>query len=284
MIRLLKRIIKSEAGQALPIVLALLVLGGLAIIPSLNYISTSLESGRSLKTGIKGIYAADAGIENVLWCLENSTTPVTELSETINQGNVSIETIDHGPFTLYFGELVQMGVHGEYLSVHGEIEWDGGAGAYKYTITVTWEPGGGTPTIHLVEVGARLPLGYSYQEGSAAEFGDNLSEDEPDETYDAEGAQLINWVFGTPLPSVSSSNPVEKQQFYLEGSGELDGDYAWVVANREDIGAVGEISGTLYTITATATDAATSQTTAQIVADIIEDSGITYVIQWQVSN
>jgi len=282
MTNFLKRIINDERGQALPIALALLVLGGLTIVPSLNYAATGLNSGRTIQEGMEGLYAADAGVENALWCLENGVSPVEQLSETINQVEVAIQTEDRGTYTLSFGELVQAGVHGEYLSVHGEIVWDGGAGAYKYTITVTWQPNSGVTVIHLEEVGARLPVGYSYQSGSAAVFADNLSIGEPDETLDAYGAYLLKWEFEPPLPSVSESDSVQKQAFYITGEGSLEGDYTWVIANREDIGEVGEITGTLYIITATATNPATSEVTAEIVADVVLDEGTLYIIAWQV--
>jgi hypothetical protein len=283
MVKLLKHIIRNQRGQALPIVLALLVLSGLAVVPSLNYVSTTLDSSRNIQSSVKGLYAADAGIENTLWCLEHEASPDEQLSESINQAGVAIQTETLGEYTLYFGELVQAGVHGDYLSVAGAIEWDGGAGAYKYTITVHWQPGSGSPTIHLEAVGAKLPLGYSYQDGSAADFDENLSTDEPDEVLDASGAWMLNWEFDTPRPSVSESNPVEKQEFFIDGEGELDGHYAWVVATSEDIGEVGEISGALYTITATATDSASGEVTAQIVAEVMVEAGTANVLAWQVT-
>jgi len=283
MTKFLKRIIRDQRGQVLPVVLALLVLGGLTIVPSLNYTATSINGNRNIQNGIKGIYAAEAGIENTLWCLENSVSPDESLAETINSANVSIVTESMGDFTLYFGEMVQAGVHGDYLSVSGAIEWDAVEDAYKYTITVHWQPGCGAPTIHLEAVGAKLPLGFSYQDGSTADFGDNLSDDEPDEVLDVSGAWMLNWEFSTPLPSVSESNQNAKQQFYLDGDGDLEDHYAWVVASSEDIGEVGEINGAMYTITATATDSATSEVTAEIIAEVMVQGGTASVIAWTVT-
>ncbi len=277
----LKKIIKNESGQVLPAVLALLVLGGLIVVPGLDYATTSLNSGRNIQRGIKGIYAAEAGIENALWCLGNGTSPDEQLAGTINQGEVGIQTADSGNYTLYFGKLVEAGGHSNYLGVDGEIVWDGGEGAYKYTITVTWQPEQGSPTIHLKEVGARLPVGYSYQWWSADDFEDNLSTYNPTWTLDTYGAYLLKWVLpGNPY--VSQSNPVATQEFYINGTGELEGDYTWVVASRGDIGEVGEVSGTLYTITSTATDPASCEVTAEIVADVVMDGGTACIVAWRV--
>ena len=284
MIRLLKQLIKSEAGQALPIVLALLVLGGLTIVPSLNYAATSLNSSRIINESIKGVYAADAGVEEALWNLSDNTTPPAQLTESVNQMDVSIQTEDKGVYTIVFGELVEAEGHSYYLGVVGDIEWDGGEGAYKYTITVTWQPGAGTPTIHLTDVGAKLPLGYEYKDDSADDFPANLSTDEPEEVQDGPGAWMLNWELDSPYPTVTETDPVETQVFYftyVTGTGELEGDYAWVVANRNDIDQVGEITGGLYVITAMATKGGV--TTAKIVADVMIVNGEVNIISWQVS-
>ena len=102
--KVLKQIIGDEKGQALPIVLALLVLGGLTITPTLNYATTILNSSQIVEKGVKGIYAADAGVEDALWCLENSILPPQELLGSINQMEVAIQTEETGTYTLYFGE------------------------------------------------------------------------------------------------------------------------------------------------------------------------------------
>jgi len=284
MLRLLKKILSGEKGQVLPVVLALLVIGGLTIAPSLNYTATSLNSSRIIGESMRGIYAADAGIEDTLWSLGNGVTPATQLSENVNRMDVTIQTEDKGMYTVYLGELIQPGEHNEYLNVDGEMVWDGDAEAYKYTVTVTWQPESGLPTIHLIEVGARIPAGYTYQSGSAALFAENLSTDEPDETIDTQGAYLLNWELGPPYPEVSEEDPVETQIFYITGEGEQEGHYGWVVANRDDIGAVGEITGTSYRITATATRPEDGETTARIVAEAMIEGGTTYIFSWQILN
>ena len=286
MIRFLKHVITSEKGQVLPIVLALLVLGGLTIVPTLNYAATSLNSGQTIEKGVNGLYAAEAGVEDTLWCLKNDP-PVSypysyQLPENVNQMQVGIQTEDKGAYTLYFDEVVQTEQHSDYLSVDGEMIWDAGVEAYKYIITVTWQPDSGVTIIHLVEVGARLPIGYSYQPGSASDFVDNLSTSEPD-ILDEPGVYMLSWELESPYPYVSEDNPVQTQTFYITGEGSQEGDYTWVVANRSDIGEVGEITGTLYRITVTATYPENGEITSKITADALIDGGTTYIISWQIS-
>ncbi|HUU65196.1 MAG TPA: hypothetical protein VMW37_03735 [Dehalococcoidales bacterium] len=284
MIRLLKQIVSSEKGQALPIVLALLVLGGLTIASGLGYTATSLKSSRLLEEDVRGIYAADAGMEDALWSLANGWLPDPPLRETINQMLVLRQIENKGTYTLYLGELIEPGEHSDYLEVDGEIVWDEEAEAYKYTVTVTWQPDSGIPVIHLEEIGARLPLDYSYQPWSAASFEENLSTDEPDETLDALGAYLLNWELGPPSPSVSENETVRTQTFYILGEGSQEGNYAWAVANRDDIGAAGEITGTSYKITTTAKRPENGETTAKIVADVMIDEGTAHILAWHISN
>jgi len=286
MIRLLKQIISSEKGQALPIVLGLLVLGGLTIASSLGYTATTLKSSRLLEEDVRGIYAADASMENALWSLVNGCWPPQGmyLPELINQMTVFTQAEEKGTYTLYLGELIEPGEHSDYLEVDGDMVWDEEAEAYKYTITVTWQPESGTPVIHLEEIGARLPLDYSYQPWSAASFEENLSTDEPDETVDSLGAYLLNWEFGSPRPSVSENETVRTQIFYITGEGSQSGTYAWTVASRNDIGAAGEITGTSYKITTTAKHPINDQTTAKIVADVMIEAGTAHILAWQISN
>ena len=284
MFRILKQIIKDEIGQALPITLALLIIGGLTIVPSLNLTFSSVKNSRMLEEGIKGTYAAEAGVEDALWSLANGVSPSSQLSDNINGTQVNIQTVDKGLYTIYFGELIEPDEHMDYLDVTGNMTWDAGADAYKYTITITWQAESGTPPIRLVEVGARTPVDYSYQAGSAANFTENLSTDEPDEILDSQGAYLLNWELGSPLPYVSENETVRTQIFYISGTGSQEGHYAWVVANREDIGAVGEITGNAYRITATAVCPETNRTTAKIVAEAMIGGGETYITSWQINN
>jgi len=260
MARLWQQIIKGEKGQVLPIVLVLLLLGGLLIAPSLSYASTSLNTGQIVEKKVRGLYAADAGVEYSLRCIEDGSKVPKKLPENVNQLEVKIKAKrKKGTYTLYYGELEKTGKHSDYLDVSGEIEWDEEAEAYKYTITVTWQAESGEPPIKLEEVGVRLPVDYSYVLDSAADpiFPDNLSTDEPVDTLDGVDAHMLNWELPPPHPEVSEEYPAT-QTFYVtyitgeESEEEPEGDYTWVLAQRHDVGEVGEIVGRLYKIEATA--------------------------------
>jgi hypothetical protein len=67
MIKKLLRKIRTEKGQALPMVLILMAVGGLIVAPLLSYTSSGLKVGKAYEKMADEYYAADAGIEDGLW-------------------------------------------------------------------------------------------------------------------------------------------------------------------------------------------------------------------------
>jgi len=275
-------VVRGEAGLALPVVLILLCLSGLLVVPCLSYASSSLSSGRAIGERMSGLYAADAGVEDTIRCLGQGVPPHTVLSENLNGMAVTMQTETKGHYVLFAGEWVEGVGHNDWLSVIGDMVWDSGAGAYRYTITVTWQAESGT-TIHLAEVGARLPIGYSYQPGSAAGFVDNLSLDEPSDTLDGAEAHLLEWEFSPPHPYLDESNPTRTQIFYVIGEGALEDYYSWAVAQRSDIGAISELSGDVYIVIAIATRPEGGKVIATVVAEVMDMEGDISILSWQIN-
>jgi hypothetical protein len=94
--KLLKNILRNEGGQALPMALILLVLGGLIIVPMLHFMTTNLNTNRVIETKTAGIYGADAGIQDALWKLGDGVDPFAsgdsyDLSENVNGMTVTVE-------------------------------------------------------------------------------------------------------------------------------------------------------------------------------------------------
>lgn len=273
----LKRFTNAKKGYALPMVLCVLAIGGLTIATSLNYSTTTIKGSRIVRQSLNGIYAADAGVEHALWSIEHGITPLTQLPENINQMTVNINTTSEGTYTLVAGEWVEPNVHSEWLLISTtNMTWDAGANAYKYTVNATYY---GAGLCKLMGVGARLPVGYNYRALSASLFGGNLSTSEPNNQLDGSGAHLLSWTF----PKVTI-NPTGTQTFYVTGSGPIENDYGWAVAERTDVGEVGEITGALYKITATAKRVSDNRTTATIIADAIIEGGTVHIASWQVRN
>jgi hypothetical protein len=100
--KLLRRMIGKEAGQVLPMALVLLLLGGIIIIPTLNFATTNLRATRAVDQHTRELYAADAGVEDALWYLQSEQRvaiknpsdtwpmPTYPLDEKINNKDVQV--------------------------------------------------------------------------------------------------------------------------------------------------------------------------------------------------
>jgi hypothetical protein len=66
-----KRLIRDEKGVALVLALVLLLIGGLIAAPLLSYMGTGLLAGEVYETRTDELYAADAGVEDAVWKIQN---------------------------------------------------------------------------------------------------------------------------------------------------------------------------------------------------------------------
>jgi hypothetical protein len=66
-----KRLIKDEKGQALVMVMILLLIGGLITAPLLSNVGTGLTTGEVYERRTVELYAADAGVEDAVWKIQN---------------------------------------------------------------------------------------------------------------------------------------------------------------------------------------------------------------------
>ncbi|MFC1954213.1 hypothetical protein ACFLVZ_00080 [Chloroflexota bacterium] len=279
--KLLKRLLSGEKGQALPIVLGLLAIGGLTIATSVNYASTSLRSSGIVQENVKGIYAAGAGMGYAIWNLREGITTANQTPEDINQMAVSILTEDMGTYTVYLDELVEPepGTHTDWVSISSNITLVGGTTS-NYTISVVRaEEASGN--IRLVEIGAVLPQDYTFVTDSPAGFPENLSTDNPTSTGNtSNGAVWVKWLWNPGQGPLITGN--HTQEFYIDGTENTDDAYAWIIAQSNDVGTVGEITGTLYRITSTATRPGDGAVTARIEADVIIRGRSLYVFSWDI--
>ncbi len=78
--RLLENLTRNNKGQALPMVLILLLLGGLIISPLLMLAGSGLKTGKVYEEAAVELYAADAGVEDALYKLISSYTPLESLA------------------------------------------------------------------------------------------------------------------------------------------------------------------------------------------------------------
>ena len=66
-----KRLIRDEKGAALVLTLVLLLVGGLIIAPLLGFMGTGIIAGEVHEKRMDELYAADAGVEDAIWKIQN---------------------------------------------------------------------------------------------------------------------------------------------------------------------------------------------------------------------
>jgi Tfp pilus assembly protein PilX len=276
---MLKKLLRNqegnEAGAALIIVLVVVAVGGLLASATLGFANTVLKSKILTSRYIDRVYAADAGIENTLACIKNNTACPTSLPQSLNNTSVSIQ-IDHpsGTYTLCAGQWVAITNHNDWVSVFSQITALGG-NLYNYTITIAKTPACNGKVVWLTEVGAQIPDGFTY----AASTSSGLSSAEPSDVVGTSGSHILTW----DLAKVKwSDNDPRTESFTIQGTGQLQNYYSWVVGMSNDINVVGELTGGFYTITSTATTADDNLST-QITANVMTIDSDLIVLSWRIN-
>jgi len=73
---IVKRLVKDEKGAALILALILLLIGGLISAALLGHMGSGILAGEVHERRTAEIYAADAGVEDAIWKIQNGETPV----------------------------------------------------------------------------------------------------------------------------------------------------------------------------------------------------------------
>ena len=83
---------KNESGQGvLAMVLLLLMLGAIILTPLLVFMQTGVKAGQVYESKLQEFYAADAGVEDAIWKINNGTSGEAYfLGEEVNDRNVSV--------------------------------------------------------------------------------------------------------------------------------------------------------------------------------------------------
>jgi hypothetical protein len=79
-----KRLIRNEKGQALIAAVILLLVGGLLVSSLLSYMGTGLLTGRTYERKSAELYAADAGVEDAVWKIQQGDAPLCPGNPTLS--------------------------------------------------------------------------------------------------------------------------------------------------------------------------------------------------------
>jgi cytoskeletal protein CcmA (bactofilin family) len=131
----LRKIIKGQKGQVLPIVLILLAIGGLLIVPSLRHVSASLKTHQVTETKTMELYSADSGVEDAIYWLIGGR-------EAEGPWDGWDDTAGYGERDFYY-------LNGRRVDVTVERKPELGANIYRVTSTAT-SPNGSTTVLSLI--------------------------------------------------------------------------------------------------------------------------------------
>lgn len=92
--RLLNRLVNNQGGQALVLVLVVMLAGNLIIAVSLNLMSSGIKIEKNVEQRTEELYAADAGVENAFYFMMSNPTslPLTPTPVTVPTPNVNSRT------------------------------------------------------------------------------------------------------------------------------------------------------------------------------------------------
>jgi len=217
--KLAKRL-HEEKGQALIIVLGLLMIGSLTLPPVLSHIGTALKSGQVYESKTDELYAADSGVEDAIWQIKydrlnilfgdpaydiydfdnvwsyNLDEPINGLVANITIRNIWVPSNVTAPADPAEARDI---IESNKLMVAGTTSGETG-----YKIKINFTPGEGEEEDLMVEsLGIWLPLGFTYVTGSS-----NLEVDPSSENLSVAvtphfGGQAVVWEYDPPLPFTS---------------------------------------------------------------------------------
>jgi len=119
-----KSLVRNEKGQAMVMILFLILVGGLIVASLLSYVGTGLLNGRVYERRTAELYAADAGVEDAIWKIQSGRVALCAGNRTH-----SYEIAD---------------INGRMVDITIEYQDDG---TYKITSTAATDGGGGVAAL-----------------------------------------------------------------------------------------------------------------------------------------
>jgi len=91
---IVKKLIRDEKGQAMVLVLILLIVGGLIVAPLLAHMGTGLIGGEVYERRAAELYAADAGVEDAVWKIQHQVDEVKGLTQCYQDWSYNVTDIN----------------------------------------------------------------------------------------------------------------------------------------------------------------------------------------------
>lgn len=258
---ILDKSIRGEKGQALILVLILLLVGSLILTPLLSFMSTGLMAVRAQEERMCELYAADAGVEYALWQVIHNEDATGTYQLTVNEKVVNVDIAPEQTIEDFLYELLgeDAGVHGPWAVVNEIV----GEGTYSFSITYT----GAAATKHIRGIGAWLQGDYQL-EGSPS----GITVDYPADVftvspYKGGTAFIWQWTDAAGSPEFVKTEPpdTKAQTFGFKLAIIPPYHFSWVDTGSADIGTITSgVTFAVWKVTATATDPDTAKGTEVI--------------------
>jgi len=279
----------GESGQALPLVLILLLLGSLMLPPLLAYTSGALKAASAVEARMLELYAADSGIEDAVYKLMNGGVSESTyfldnevplgVPDIINGTQVEVTTASR--WLLEGLEDTANGAtpHQEW-AVAGRL-----VGPNTYAISATYDGSAGIMRVN--RIGAWLPRPYEYMPDST--YGDLSSPgDEPDEVFSISGGTALKW--DLKPPATFPMGLATTKWFYFEirpsiPAGRVPewlGDFAWITTTRQDIAMAWDPDATKWRVTARAIDPSTGSVLTEVRCTVNQKDDEVALASWEV--
>jgi len=278
---MIRRALRKEAGQALPMALVLLFVGVLIIIPVLSLSTTNLKATQESDQRNRDIYAADAGIEDGLWKVGHNDLPESMLGEwdedTYNQTHdyVMYDSADPEDIVTVNDRNVDVGITpiwvlddledipsqqgrtpDDRLITYGTLISDS-----VYEIVIFYD--GSLGTVLIERIGIWLPPGFNYVWGSS-----NLEQGTGHPYHciplieDHNGGKSVTWNYaGINYNDLPPSGNRRIVTFEFTPEEDFRETFCWTRTNNNTVKLAWDTSKKIYEIESAAPAASETQTT-----------------------
>jgi hypothetical protein len=285
----LKRVLTSQSGQALPMAMVLLIVGGLVIVPLLNFITGNMKASQVMEDKVYDFYAADAGAEDGLWKVRYDYLPDWLM------GDWTEETYSHEPYsyTMYDNDNPSdiTTVNGREVAVEIKPTWvlqdleepstqqgrtpddrlitygnktgetpDKSRGIY--TISIMYD--GSLGTLLVQRIGCWLPAGFDYVEGSSnLEQAPGQPYYKVPQTFSHKSGTAVVWDYssGIDYNDLPSSGTKKIVTFRFTPNKDMLDAFSWTRTNSDQIKLSWDTSKKIIEITSRAPSGESKQTT-----------------------
>ena len=274
---------KRESGQAIILVLILLLIGGLMLPPLLTFVSTGLKVSQLYEQKTDELYAADAGVEDALWKIKNDIPNFLDPYQITDINGLSVE-VDIDEADTIAGEPVgDTGQHAEWLIATTNVTYDAGTGNYNYNMSVSNNGTDEEFDVHIARILIDLPPGVDYVADSTSS---NLTEPQDAEPTTISGSSATGitlvWENGTPRPEILAGE-TKHHCFKLSGPPGIEGieGHGFVEAKPHAMGIYWIMDIVPYSIRSQAKDAS-GAVLAEIRARVWGNSQLLDISSWQI--